>query len=162
MARAIGTGPAYATLPVTLQFDGEGLRELSRDLMSAANALKRESAVVLPKIGEPVAEDARQIAASHGSTKIPQSIRTAMKDSLTFQILAGGPGVPEAGLWEFGNRGDSPDRPVFDHPIFGKGTTTQPRYPFMRPALKKNRYLITKEIYQMWSRVLTPYRLTPE
>lgn len=166
MARSIGTGGRYATLPANLVFDARGLDALSRDLYAASEKLKAESRVVLTELGEKVMDDAKAISRNaptkSGSNTVAETMEGNLIDSgLTYQIKAGTADDPIAGLWELGNRAKGSSATTFWHPVYGRGRVYQNRYPFFKPALKKNRYIITKLIYQMWDRVLTEYRLSP-
>lgn len=141
--------------------DTKALRVLSEDLLAAGRALLREASTTLPKIGMVVASDAARIASASGSTSIPGSITGEMVGADMYRIRAGGPGVPIAGLWEFGNRGVRRDAKSFYHPLFGNRDypQRQPKYAFMAPALRRNQGFINGEMEMMWYRAAAPYRL---
>lgn len=184
--RAIGpSGGKYATATgsFTTHVDAEQLRLLGIDVYRAAALLEIEAVKTLTVVGTKIWADAAQIAASNGSRTIPQSMRGGMVGRYEYRIRAGGNSAPMAGLWELGNRENRRTRigfagpsgrlvsaetaaaggETFYHPVYGNKSVqvAQPRYPFFRPALRKNRYLLTKELWQMWERVLGPFRMNP-
>jgi hypothetical protein len=92
---------------------------------------------------EVFAEEAR-VRASRHSTSIPPTIRVRPLTTDKALVEAGGPDVPLAGLYEYGNKGRR--NMYFIHPVFSKpgeaeyedrsNWPQQPRWPFMAPSIR--------------------------
>lgn len=124
--------------------DGIDLREfkkLTRDLKSFKpdKALKK----TLRLAGQLIAEDARVIVSPHSQT-VPGSIKVRIRKT-SISVIAGGEGVPMAGLLEMGNRGRSSRGDSFRHPVYGGDTwVSQPMHPYLLKATVRNRRGIEK------------------
>lgn len=130
---------------VTINTGGIGLdlRDFSRfakALRKAEPALAKGLAVRLRAAGEIVAAEARSNAAAI-SKSIPPSIKVRVSGA-TVSVVAGGNGVPLAGLLELGNAGRTSSTATnesrFRHPVFGhsKVWVNQPMHPYLLPALR--------------------------
>lgn len=111
-----------------------------------ADVLRRHSVELAGKLdehlleaGKLVADEAKSRVSAH-STKVPGTVRVEPREHAV-AVVAGGSGVPIAGLFERGNKGRGTTPSTFRHPVFGNSTVwvTQPAHPFLRPALASKR-----------------------
>lgn len=119
--------------------DATALRKLAKDLRAAAPELSTELRIQLRAAGEVVAADARTRAEAASKT-IPPSIKVRVS-GLTVSVVAGGNGVPLAGLMELGNKGGRSGATTFKHPVFGTWVTSTPpqnMHPYLGPAAVAN------------------------
>lgn len=118
--------------------DGIDLREfkkLTRDL----KAFKPDKQVkkALKVAGELIATDARIMVGPYSQT-VPGSIKVRTRKT-SISIIAGGAGVPMAGLLELGNRGRGSSKSKFRHPVYGtEAWVDQPMHPYLLRATIKN------------------------
>jgi hypothetical protein len=117
------------------------LRQLTRDFIGWKPDKQLHQA--LRVAGELIADDARILAAEH-SKSIPPSIKVRVSKT-RISVVAGGEGVPLAGLFELGNKGRGKSqaasrRGQFRHPVFGdKGNwVNQDMHPYLLSAAVKN------------------------
>lgn len=129
---------------VTLNTGGIGLdttdfAKFAKALRKNAPALSKGLVVKLRAAGMIVANEAKVLSAD-ASVTIPPSIRVRVSGA-TVSVVAGGNGVPLAGLMEYGNKGRSSSTATgqgrFRHPVFGNMDVwvNQPMHPYLRPAL---------------------------
>ncbi len=156
------------------------LNALARDIRLAAVAIGREIAPVLEEIGLGIEERAKRIAGEYqwktgkrkrmnaaqgGQTtqQVVDSIHGHLDGYYTYRIRAG-EGVPLGGLWELGNKNGRVYQKEFSHPLFGDRSHwySQPKHPFLRPAVAEDRANITRKLETVWDRALAPYRLRPD
>jgi hypothetical protein len=125
------------TIHLGLGVDMRDFDAFARALRTAAPSTRRQLITRLRGVGALVAEEARAQIEPY-STSIPPSIKVRVS-RLTVSVVAGGPDVPLAGLFELGNVGDKGRRDVFRHPVFGNREiwVSQPRHPFLAPALRQ-------------------------
>jgi hypothetical protein len=124
------------TLRSGFTIDTRDFRAFARDLRRSEPVLAKGLKVKLRAAGQIVAEKARGIA-SESSKTIPPSIRVRVSGA-TVSVVAGGNGIPLAGLFELGNADGAGAPETFKHPIFGRWVTGkgyQPMHPFLLPAL---------------------------
>lgn len=87
--------------------------------------------------GKLVADDAKVRASEH-SQSIPPSIKIRTSGMMV-AVIAGGEGVPLAGLYELGNKPNRRNDPTsFRHPLFGNKNIwySQQAYPFLAAAVR--------------------------
>ncbi len=141
--------------------DTKELRKLTKDFKE----WKPDKALhkMLRVAGELIAADARAIVAAgysasyktsvkdrgetrsyRGSGKITPTIKVRVSKTRV-SVVAGGAGVPLAGLWEVGNKGHSKSQAAsrtgnFRHPVFGNRErwVNQPMHPYLLPAAVMN------------------------
>jgi hypothetical protein len=130
-------------LHLGIGLDTSEFRKLAKDLRAAKSPLVKVLRENLRAAGEIVAADAR-IRAEHASRTIPPSIKVRVA-STTVAVVAGGEGVPLAGLMELGNAkqrgGDTFRAPNFP-PKGSRGQAAfrlhgghdQPMHPYLGPA----------------------------
>lgn len=89
-------------------------------------------------------KDKGQTRSYKGSGKITPTIKVRLSKTRV-SVVAGGQGVPLAGLWELGNKGHGKSqaaskRGEFRHPVFGNREVwvNQPMHPFLLPAARAN------------------------
>lgn len=118
-----------------LGIDTTDFARLAKDLRAAEPALAKELAVRLRAPGEIIASDARGRAESASQT-IPPSIKVRVSGA-TVAVVAGGNGIPLAGLMELGNKNSAGGATTFGHPVFGNRAkwVDQPMHPYLLPAL---------------------------
>lgn len=130
------------TQTVTIRQPGVGMdttdfAKFAKALRRAAPKLTRELRGNLRKAGEVVANEAR-VKAANASVTIPPTIKVRVSGA-TVAVVAGGAGVPLAGLMEVGNKGSRMSGGTFRHPVFGNDVwVTQPTHPYLFPALDEN------------------------
>lgn len=120
--------------------DLKEFRKLTRDLkgFTVTPQLRK----TLQVAGKLIAEDAKAISGEH-SKSIPPSIKVRTKKT-SVSVIAGGEGVPLAGLFESGNKGRGKSQAAskggrFRHPVFGRDVwVDQDMHPFLLPAQQKN------------------------
>lgn len=147
-------------MPDNYTFEAESLQLLARDLRDSAARLRHELTPTLLQVGEDVKQAAKAEAERH-SSKIPPTVKVRAVPGAV-EVHAGGQDVALAALYELGNRGRGGRRKdTFSHPVFGNSAVwvTQPRYPFLRPALTLLRRQVTKRMEQAWEKALEPMRL---
>lgn len=123
-----------ADLHLGIGMDTTAFRKVAKALRSSAPELAKELRVGLRVAGEIVASDARS-RAEEASKTIPPSIKVRVS-GFTVAVVAGGDGVPLAGLMELGNKG-AKNATTFKHPVFGKWRTSTPpqdMHPYLTPA----------------------------
>ena len=112
------------------------------DFSRFADALKRAAPEIrtrlrprLQEAGELVAEEARSRAGEVSAT-VPSSIKVRVTGAASVAIVAGGSGVPMAGLLELGNAGRNGGA-TFRHPVYGNrhAWANQKMHPYLVPAL---------------------------
>jgi hypothetical protein len=133
---------------VTVRTGGIGID--TSDFRAAARALRKAQPKVALELrkqlrvaGQIVADDAKQEIAKV-STRIPPTVKVRI--SLTsVSVVAGGGGVPTAGLFELGNHGGRKSAAAsragrFRHPVHGnrQAWVNQPMHPFLAPAAQRN------------------------
>lgn len=117
---------------------------------AAASALRKAQPVLYKGLGEMldragtvVAATAESIVAEH-SESIPTTIRVRRR-GLGVRVVAGGPEVPIAGLYEKGNKDarESASDP-FRHPVFGNDAVwvNQKRFAFLAPAGEREKHTV--------------------
>lgn len=113
--------------------DTTDFRVVAKALRLAGGQTAKNLRRGLRAAGEIVATEARAISSAN-SKKIPPTIKVRVT-STTVSVVAGGNGVPEAGLFEMGNAGRSASG-TFRHPVFGDKEVwvDQPMHPFLKPA----------------------------
>ncbi len=126
---------------VTIQSPGMGLdlrefQRFARALRKAQPELALGLRVKLRAAGEIVAGITRSNFAA-ASTSVPPSVKVRVS-SATIAVVAGGPGVPMAGLLEMGNKGGR-GADTFRHPVFGNRAAwvDQPMHPSLGPAVEQ-------------------------
>jgi hypothetical protein len=120
--------------------DLKEFRQLTRDLKSFKpdKQLKKTLRVA----GGLIAEDAKTNAEEY-SQSIPPSVKVRLRGT-SISVIAGGPGVPLAGLFELGNKGKGKSQAAaqsgqFRHPVFGTDTwVEQDMHPFLLRAAARN------------------------
>jgi hypothetical protein len=107
----------------------------ARALRKAEPKLAAGVRVKLREAGDIVARDARDNV-DGASAKVADSIRVRVS-AATVSVVAGGSGVPMAGLLELGNAGDV-GAGKFRHPVFGNTDVwvDQPMHPYLGPAME--------------------------
>lgn len=128
-----------AAKTVSLKTGGIGLD--TTDFAKFAKALRKAEPVLakglqtsLRAAGMIVAEAAKSNAAEF-SESIPPSIKVRVSGA-TVSVVAGGNGIPIAGLYEIGNEGMSSGATFFYHPVFGrKPSVKQTMHPYLLPAV---------------------------
>lgn len=126
--------------------DLKEFRKLTRDLKSFNPDKQVHKA--LRTAGQLIADDAKRIAEEH-SQSIPPTVRVRVSKT-SVSVLAGGEGVPLAGLFELGNKGRGKSQAAakggrFRHPVFGRDVwVTQAMHPFLLPAQEQNERGIEK------------------
>src|ERR1035437_6585117 len=85
-----------------IQFEGKGLKDLTRDLRLAARSVRREVDIALLEIGVGIAGNAKRIAGEHSQT-ISATIKMRAVPGMVI-VSAGSEGVPIAALVELGNK----------------------------------------------------------
>lgn len=149
---------------VTIPTDGVGLdlsdlRLFSKALRKAEPALAKGVAKSLRAAGAIVANEIKVLSAD-ASVTIPPSVKVRVA-GLTVSVVAGGNGIPLAGLMDRGNSGRSSstatNNSVFRHPVFGNMDVwvDQPMHPFMIPGLDRTREAATTAILAVVNDVLT-------
>jgi hypothetical protein len=128
----------------TVSIDVSELMDFARDMVGAAELTKRAKRKYDREAAEAIATEARSEAGRH-STSIPPTIRVHKLAEGNYAVEAGGPDVPLAGLYEYGNKGAR--TPYFIHPVFSKpgdpeyldrgSWPHQQRFPFMAPAIRR-------------------------
>lgn len=127
---------------VTLQTGGIGLD--TRDFARFAKALRRAQPALAKSLmlklraaGQIVADEAKVLSAD-ASVTIPPSIKVRVSGA-TVSVVAGGNGIPLAGLMELGNKGAATAQASFRHPVFGNMDVwvQQSTHPYLLPALDK-------------------------
>ncbi|MCU1494810.1 MAG: hypothetical protein JWO62_2574 [Acidimicrobiaceae bacterium] len=130
------------TQQVSIKTGGIGLD--TTDFARFAKALRKSQPelakglqVKLRAAGMIVAAEAAVLAGS-ASVTIPPSIKVRVSGA-TISVVAGGNGIPLAGLMEIGNKGASQAGAAdFRHPVFGDMNVwvAQSTHPFLTPALQ--------------------------
>lgn len=121
---------------------GLDLRDFARfakALRKAAPELAAQLKIRLRAAGEVVAETARSNAEAASRT-IPSSIKVRVSGA-TISVVAGGAGIPLAGLMEMGNAGGSDGAALFRHPLWGhwvSGKGIQATHPYLLPAIQSD------------------------
>jgi hypothetical protein len=146
--------------------DTKELRQLTKDFMGwkpdkqlhkalrvAGELIATDAKILVATPGEYIhktsygkrSKDRGVTKSTHGSSKIIPTIKTRVSKT-RLSVVAGGAGVPIAGLQELGNRGGGKSqaasrRGVFRHPIFGdRGRwVNQGMHPYLLPAAEKNK-----------------------
>jgi hypothetical protein len=118
--------------------DTRDFNKMAKGLREAKPELAKELKKALRAAGEITAAEARLVSSEHSRT-IPATVKTSVRGTRV-EVRAGGPAVPIAGLYEYGNRAKASGN-TFRHPVFGDRTNwvEQKRYPFMRPAVERTR-----------------------
>lgn len=114
--------------------DTRDFRRFAKALLVASPLIYATLRINMRGVGDIVAEEARHIAGEVSAT-IPDSIKVRVSGA-TVSVIAGGNGIPIAGLLELGNQGDKVGI-LFKHPVFGDMTDWrwQEMHPFLAPAL---------------------------
>ena len=115
--------------------DMTAFAKFAKGLKKAAPDIQKHLQLRLRSVGEVVAGEARSNAAAF-STTVPDSIKVRVSGG-TVSVVAGGQGVPMAGLLELGNA-TSRSTTSFTHPVFGDQANwaSQPMHPFLGPAVQ--------------------------
>jgi hypothetical protein len=111
----------------------------AKALAIAGPLLSRTLKINMRGVGDLVAQEARTIVGPY-STTIPDSIKVRVGGfGATVSVVAGGPGVPMAGLLELGTSGSAKNATTFRHPVFGNRDVwaTQSMHPFLGPAVAR-------------------------
>lgn len=148
---------------VMLEFGGQGLDDLTRDLKEASYTVRAEIDKTVAVIAEEIRAEAILLVSKHSKT-IPPTIKVEMVPGAAV-IKAGNETTPLAVLYELGNKGKGGRaKSTFRHPLFGDRDKwfDQPRHPFLTVALAANRRQITKRMESAWEKALEPHRLRPE
>lgn len=142
-------------MPDGFTVDTRSLEELTIKLERAAIEAQLEVDRTLLTVGEEMAGVSREIAGEH-SKSIPPSIKARPLRPGAVEIIAGGPGVPLAELYEIGNKGGKRTSKTFRHPVFGHEDrfVEQPRYRFFAPARTRLRARALQQLVQAWDRAL--------
>jgi hypothetical protein len=120
--------------------DLKEFRQLTRDLkrFKVDKPLKK----TLRAAGQLIAEDAKANAEEY-SKSVPPSIKVRIRGT-SISVVAGGEGVPLAGLFELGNKGKGKSQVaaksgVFRHPVFGSDVwVEQEMHPYLLRAAARN------------------------
>lgn len=122
-------------MPV-VRADLSAYKQLAKDMRAAKDPLVKTLRVRLRAAGEIVAKDARSRAEGFSET-IPPSIKVRTS-GVTVSVVAGGNGVPLAGLFELGNKKASKTATTFRHPVYGNREVwrDQSMHPYLWPALQ--------------------------
>lgn len=113
--------------------DVTDFKRFAKALMVASPLIYKTFRINMRGVGDIVAEEARSIVSGVSQT-VPDSIKVRVSSS-TVSVVAGGSGVPMAGLLELGNVKGSGS--TFRHPVFGNRNVwvDQPTHPYLAPAL---------------------------
>ncbi len=125
------------TLHVGMGVDVRDFAAFARALRKGSPEVALQLRVDLRAVGEIVASEAR-VRAAEWSKTIPPSIRVRTSGA-TVSVIAGGSGVPLAGLFELGNQGQRGlGGTDFRHPVWGNRNVwvSQPMHPFLAPSLE--------------------------
>ena len=144
-------------LHLGIGLDTSDLRRLAKDLRAAKSPLLKGMRQGLRAAGEIVAADAR-VRAEEASKTIPPSIKVRVA-STTVAVVAGGPGVPLAGLMEIGNKKSAKGATTFRHPVFGNRTrwVDQPMHPYLAPAGRAHEAEVERAVADVIDGVLAAY-----
>jgi hypothetical protein len=109
--------------------------KFAKGLRKVAPEISKHLQLQLRVIGQSVADEYRSNIEAY-STTVPDSIKVRVSGA-TVSVLAGGPGVPMAGLLELGNA-KARTTTAFNHPVFGSAASwvTQPMHPALGPAVE--------------------------
>lgn len=115
--------------------DMTAFAKFAKGLKKAAPQINKHLHTRLRSLGGIVADEARSNVAPY-STTVPDSIKVRVSGA-TVSVLAGGAGIPMAGLLELGNLKARSDQ-TFRHPVFGNmdSWVDQPMHPFLGPAVR--------------------------
>jgi hypothetical protein len=124
-----------------LTVDLTGFRDFARDLRKAEPVLAAGLKAKLRAVGMIVAERAKDLSGAASRTIAP-SIKVRVS-AATVSVVAGGNGIPLAGLMEMGNKGQD-GASSFRHPVFGNKTAwvEQPTHPYLFPAVEESAVLV--------------------
>jgi hypothetical protein len=115
--------------------------KFAKGLKKYAPDIQKHLQLRLRALGQNVADEYRSDISSY-STTVPDSIKVRVS-GLTVSVVAGGPGVPMAGLLELGNA-QARSGQTFSHPVFGSTASwvNQPMHPALGPAVQKKYALV--------------------
>lgn len=125
--------------------DTTDFAKFSRALRKGAPDLAKALRLRLRTIGQMVADEAK-IKVEPYSESIPPSIKVRVSGA-GVAVVAGGDGVPLAGLFELGNKG-SRNSETFRHPVFGNRDVwvNQSMHPFLAAAFQDKFSMVEEEI----------------
>lgn len=133
----------------------EGFRPVIKSIRKWDKDIRTQLRKELRGAGNMIADGARILASEHsgkiaGTIKVRTRIQTQKAE---VEIKAGSADVPEAGLFELGNKGGSKSqaatrRGEFRHPVFGdrENWVNQAMHPFLAPTVKMKLPAATKRI----------------
>lgn len=127
---------ASTDLHLGIGVDTRDFARFAKALRAAEPEIRKLLVLQLRAVGEIVAAEAR--AAIGGSRTIPATIKVRVSGA-TVSVVAGGAGVPLAGLLELGNMGNrGAAGATFRHPVFGNKSVwvEQSTHPFLAPAVR--------------------------
>lgn len=143
--------------------DGESFDEAVRGLFEAADRVDVEVTRTVLEIAASVSTTAKKIAGEH-SAKVAATVSAPIPIRHGAAVRAGSADVPLAALWELGNKGKGNRRkPTFRHPVYGHWNVQDPtrldqvRHPFLAPARKLLRPVITERMGAAWEHALAPF-----
>lgn len=124
------------TLHLGIGVDTRDFATFVKALRKASPELRRELIVRLRGVGQVVADEAKARVEPY-SKSIPPSIRVRVS-AATVSVVAGGTGVPMAGLLELGSAKSRGDAETFSHPVFGNRNVwvKQSMHPYLGPAVR--------------------------
>ncbi len=148
----------------------EGFAPVVKAIKKWDKEVRTELRKELRASGEMIASGSRLLASAH-SKEIASTIkvRTGIQSrQATVEIRAGSQEVPEAGLFELGNKKSKPGARTFRHPVFArKGShgakdaqwVNQEMHPFLAPIIKLRQAAVTKRVEAAVQRATETVRL---